>query len=194
MCFELPDASLLGKTLCRRLFVLTAYFLVVFARFFLFICSWMYVLMGLSKAINQFELSAIACLWFIAYLQENGCNLVETLQPHLSLQDCRAKVSSRQRLSLLSLHTQSDTFLSCKQLLANTWLVDVYITTFWLLQPVLGLYEWLFEWWKLQNRVARVITKSPFDTSCNLLLAILKWGKLYCVFVAKNNPESCNYV
>ena len=31
---------------------------------------------------------------------------------------------------------------------------------------------------KLQNRAARVITKSPFDTSCNLLLAMLKWEKL----------------
>ena len=28
---------------------------------------------------------------------------------------------------------------------------------------------------KLQNRAARVITKSPFDTSSNLLLAMLKW-------------------
>ena len=96
----------------------------------------------------------------------------------MSLQDCRAKVSSSQRFSVLNLHTQSDTLLSCKQLLANSRLVDVYITTFWLLQPVLGLNEWLYEWWKLQNRVARVITKSPFDTSCNLLLAILKWEKL----------------
>ena len=31
---------------------------------------------------------------------------------------------------------------------------------------------------KLQNRAARVITKSPFDTSSNLLLAMLKWEKL----------------
>ena len=31
---------------------------------------------------------------------------------------------------------------------------------------------------KLQNRAARVITKSPFDTSFNLLLALLKWEKL----------------
>ena len=31
----------------------------------------------------------------------------------------------------------------------------------------------------LQNRAARVITKSPFDTSSNLLLALLsKWEKL----------------
>ena len=30
----------------------------------------------------------------------------------------------------------------------------------------------------LQNRAARVITKSPFDTSSNLLQAILKWEKL----------------
>ena len=32
---------------------------------------------------------------------------------------------------------------------------------------------------KSQNRAARVITKSPFDTSSNLLLAMLKWEKLY---------------
>ena len=31
---------------------------------------------------------------------------------------------------------------------------------------------------KLQNRAAIVITKSPFDTSSNLLLAMLKWEKL----------------
>ena len=31
---------------------------------------------------------------------------------------------------------------------------------------------------KLQNRAARVITKSLFDTSSNLLLAMLKWEKL----------------
>ena len=31
---------------------------------------------------------------------------------------------------------------------------------------------------KLQNRSARVITKLPFDTSSNLLLANLKWEKL----------------
>ena len=31
---------------------------------------------------------------------------------------------------------------------------------------------------KLQNRDARVITQSPFDTSSNLLLAMLKWEKL----------------
>ena len=30
---------------------------------------------------------------------------------------------------------------------------------------------------KLQNCAARVITKSPFDTSSNLLLAMLKWKK-----------------
>ena len=31
---------------------------------------------------------------------------------------------------------------------------------------------------KLQNRAVRVITKLPFDTSSNLLLATLKWEKL----------------
>ena len=31
---------------------------------------------------------------------------------------------------------------------------------------------------KLQNRAARVITQSPFDTSSNLLLTMLKWEKL----------------
>ena len=31
---------------------------------------------------------------------------------------------------------------------------------------------------KLQNFAARVITKSPFETSSNLLLALLKWEKL----------------
>ena len=31
---------------------------------------------------------------------------------------------------------------------------------------------------KLQNHAARVITKLPFDTSSNLLLAMLKWEKL----------------
>ena len=32
---------------------------------------------------------------------------------------------------------------------------------------------------KLQNRAARVITKSPFDTSSNHLLSILDWERLY---------------
>ena len=31
---------------------------------------------------------------------------------------------------------------------------------------------------KLQNRAARVITQSPFDTSSDFLLAMLKWEKL----------------
>ena len=31
---------------------------------------------------------------------------------------------------------------------------------------------------ELQNRAVRVITKSPFDTSSNLLLAMLNWAKL----------------
>ena len=31
---------------------------------------------------------------------------------------------------------------------------------------------------KLQNRAARVITQSPFDTSSNLLLAMIQWEKL----------------
>ena len=31
---------------------------------------------------------------------------------------------------------------------------------------------------KLQNRAARIITKSPFDTSSNFLLTMLKWEKL----------------
>ena len=31
---------------------------------------------------------------------------------------------------------------------------------------------------KLQNRAARVITQSPFDTSSNILLAMLRWEKL----------------
>ena len=35
------------------------------------------------------------------------------------------------------------------------------------------LSEKIQKFW--QNRVARVITKSPFDTSSNLLLAMLKW-------------------
>ena len=32
---------------------------------------------------------------------------------------------------------------------------------------------------KLQNRAARVITKSPFDTSSNHLLSILDWERLF---------------
>ena len=45
---------------------------------------------------------------------------------------------------------------------------------------------------KLQNRAARVITQSPFDTSPNLLLAMLKWEKH--LFVVKKEEESFNYV
>ena len=44
---------------------------------------------------------------------------------------------------------------------------------------------------KLQNRAARVITKSPFDTSSNLLLAMLKWAKLS---PRRKKTESFNYV
>ena len=44
---------------------------------------------------------------------------------------------------------------------------------------------------KLQNRAARVITKSPFDTSSNLLLAMLKWKKLS---LRRKKTESSNYV
>ena len=47
----------------------------VFARVFLFCFSWMYFLMGLTKAINTFR----HCLWFIANLRQNWSNLVETL-------------------------------------------------------------------------------------------------------------------
>ena len=97
ICFELSDISLLGKT--RRRKRLTAYlpslklFLPlpsvekfakqanlashrVFVRVFLLCSSWMYFLMGLSKAINLFEL----CLWFMANFRENMGELVETLQ------------------------------------------------------------------------------------------------------------------
>ena len=48
----------------------------VFVQVFLRCSSWMYFLMGLSKAINLFEL----CLWFIANFQENLSKLVKTLQ------------------------------------------------------------------------------------------------------------------
>ena len=98
VCFELSDISLLGKTRCRRK-RLTAYlnslklFLPypsvekfakqanlashrVFVRVFLLCSSWMCFLMGLSKAINLFEL----CLWFMANFRENLSKLVETLQ------------------------------------------------------------------------------------------------------------------
>ena len=98
VCFELSDISLLGKTRsCRNR--LTAYLpslklflpfpsvenfakqanLVshrVFFRVFLLCSSWMYLLMGLSKAINLFKL----CLWFMANFRENLSKLVETLQ------------------------------------------------------------------------------------------------------------------
>ena len=48
----------------------------VFVRVFLLCSSWMYFLMGLSKAINLFEF----CLWFMANFRENLIKLVETLQ------------------------------------------------------------------------------------------------------------------
>ena len=48
----------------------------VFVRVFLLCSSWMCFLMGLSKAINLFEL----CLWFMAHFGENLSKLVETLQ------------------------------------------------------------------------------------------------------------------
>ena len=44
---------------------------------------------------------------------------------------------------------------------------------------------------KLQNRAARVITQSPFDTSSNLLLAKLRWEKLS---LRRKKAESFNYV
>ena len=44
---------------------------------------------------------------------------------------------------------------------------------------------------RFQNRAARVITKSPFDTSSNLLLAMLKWEKLS---LRRKKTESFNYV
>ena len=44
---------------------------------------------------------------------------------------------------------------------------------------------------KLQSRAARVITKSPFDTSSNLLLAMLKWEKLS---LSRRKTGSFNYV
>ena len=98
-CFELSDTSLPGKTRCRRK-MLTAYlpslklFLPlpsvekfakqanlashrVFVWVFLLCSSWMYFLMGLSKAINLFEL----CQWFnMANFRESLSKLVETLQ------------------------------------------------------------------------------------------------------------------
>ena len=102
VCFELSDISLLGKTRCRRK-RLTAYFPSlklflplpsvakfakqanlachrVFVRVFLLCSSWMYFLMGWSKAINLFEL----CLWFTANVWENLSKLVETLQTSLN--------------------------------------------------------------------------------------------------------------
>ena len=44
---------------------------------------------------------------------------------------------------------------------------------------------------KLQNRAARVITKSLFDTSSNLPLAMFKWAKLS---LRRKKTESFNYV
>ena len=44
---------------------------------------------------------------------------------------------------------------------------------------------------KLQNRTARVITKSSFDTSSNLLLAMLKWEKLS---LRRKKQKALNYV
>ena len=52
----------------------------VFVRVFLLCSSWVYFLMGLSKAINLFEL----CLWFMANFRENLSKLVETLQNSLN--------------------------------------------------------------------------------------------------------------
>ena len=97
-CFELSDISLLCQTRCRRK-GFTAYLpslklflplpsvekfakqanLVshrVLSESFLLCSSWMYFLMGLSEAINLFEL----CLWFMANFPENLNKLVETLQ------------------------------------------------------------------------------------------------------------------
>ena len=48
----------------------------VFVRVFLFCFSWMYFLMGLSKAINLFE----HCLWFMTNFRGNLSKLVETVQ------------------------------------------------------------------------------------------------------------------
>ena len=48
----------------------------VFVRVTLLRSSWMYFLMGLSKAINLFEIF----LWFMANFRENLSKLVETLQ------------------------------------------------------------------------------------------------------------------
>ena len=98
VCFELSDISLLGKTRCRRkrltsylpslkLFLLLPFLekfakqanlasLRVFVRVFFLCSSWMYFLMGLSTAINLFEL----CLWFMANFREKLSKLVETLQ------------------------------------------------------------------------------------------------------------------
>ena len=44
---------------------------------------------------------------------------------------------------------------------------------------------------KLQNRTPRVITKSPFDASSSLLLAMRKWEKLS---FRRKKTESFNYV
>ena len=48
----------------------------------------MYFLMGLSKAINLFEL----CLWFMADFRENLSKLVETLQTSVRRQKQRERV------------------------------------------------------------------------------------------------------
>ena len=46
----------------------------VFARVFLFYCSWMFFLTGLTKAINLFELSVMVCgLWLVC--EKTGVNL-----------------------------------------------------------------------------------------------------------------------
>ena len=51
----------------------------VFAPIFLFCCSWMSFLMGLSKAIKPVRTFHHG-LWFIANLRENWSKLAETLQ------------------------------------------------------------------------------------------------------------------
>ena len=44
---------------------------------------------------------------------------------------------------------------------------------------------------KLQNQAARIITKSPFDTSSNLLLSILDWERLHVhVFLRRKKQKA----
>ena len=138
--------SLLGKTRCRRK-RLMAYLpslklflpppsvekfakqanLVshrVFVRVFLLCSSWMYFLMGLSKAINLFAL----CLWFMANFQENLSKLVETIYKLLwmKIEDAPKTTWMRLRTDWLILTADfwldETAFPTCEKVDSRLWL------------------------------------------------------------------------